>query len=541
MGTSKEFPGGPLAGQATSAQPTTLSPPHIPKAPQLSVALNTSPVDPKEDVPDLAIDTAATIQKILEQIHGRLVAGLGKVWEGPNGHDLEWDTVPPDPNNPNADLSKAGTQQLAEEVWARHCAEIMLGTTYGTATFYGSKPVWADKDYFKFFVGDNPVLPVAMACQQLCTFALLSQGRAIEELSSKGKAKNVGISAGKNDYLPWIYDGKFETSTKYSVLANAVKRKAPPERGLTPGSLFCFSPGGEGQQEGSHVVFVLRVAASVEQVQFLDTGAVVASATRIVGGRKKGYSVPRSVIPEDGGAPYAMRNLGVAGNYDDALFTGQIGVTIPKTGEVIPFVGLGVHKVLGPQTIITGVTLARRARPLAVARIGIIKRPAAPTAKLTADDVLYVSPLLQMHEGEKSNFYISRLLWSLRTMPGYAHLQAIWQVSVPQAEFVSAIRNPTRDVPLKKIYEGATPKLRPCIWLTVEKDGRVTYLARYKTLTYKDAADGKTKSKPDTEPKGALEKIAALTNKFNHLPPGEHYVSPALCKLESMPDYFKPW
>ena len=77
MGTDKPFPGGPLAGQATAAKPTALSPPHIPPAPQLSVALNTSPVDPKEDTPDIPVDAAASIGKILEQIHARLAAGLG--------------------------------------------------------------------------------------------------------------------------------------------------------------------------------------------------------------------------------------------------------------------------------------------------------------------------------------------------------------------------------------------------------------------------------------------------------------------------------
>lgn len=532
------FPGGPLNGQATAGQPTVLSPPHDPKAPQLSVALNTSPVPPKEDVPELDVDKAATVGKILEQIHGRLVGGLGPVWEGPNGHDLEWDVPKADSKDPNADVSGASAQLVAEETWARFCSEMMLGATYGTSSFYGSKPYWKDQDFFKFFVSDNPVVPLAMACQQLCTFALLSQGRLLVELTSKG---NVGVSAGSNAYLPWLYDGPWDKSVKYSNLAAAVKRKALPERGLTPGSMFGWSPGGKGQQEGSHVVFVLRIAASVEKVQFMDTGAVTASAQKMVGDKLKSYSVPRSGLAEDGGSPYSMRNLGVAGNYDDGLFAGQIGVTIPKTGEAIPFVGLGVHKPLSAKVIITGVSLARRARPLGVARLGIFKRPASAGGTLDPDAVLYVSPTLQMHEGDTDNFYISRYLWSLRAIPGYKDLQAIWQISTPLHESVNALRDPTRDVPLKTIFAKTTPELRHCIWLTVERDGRVTYLARFKTETYKDEKSGETRARDATEPGNALGRYGALINKLKTMAHGEHYVSSALGPLDSIPSYFKPW
>ncbi len=417
-------------------------------------------------------------------------------------------------------------------------SEMMVDATYGTSSFYGSNPYWKDQDYFKFFVSDNPVVPIAMACQQLCTFALLSQGRMIVELTSKG---NVRISAGANAYLPWIYDGPWEKSAKYADLATAVKRKAFPERGLTPGSLFGWSPGGEGQQQGSHVACVLRVAASVEKVQFLDTGAVTASAQKIVGGKLRGYSMPRSGLAEDGGSPYSMRNLGVNGNYDDGLFAGQIGVSLAKPPQPIPFVGLGVHKPLSAKVIITGVSLARRARPLGVARLGIIRRSISSGANLDPNAILYVSPTLPMHEGATDNFYISRYLWSLRSMPGYKHLQAIWQIAAPLHAFVNALREPTRDIPLKNVFARATPDLRHWIWLTVENDGRVTYLARYKTETYKDATTGGTGVRDATEPDNVLGRYGALISKLKKLPHGEHYVSPALGALDSIPSYFKPW
>jgi hypothetical protein len=541
------FPGGPLDGQATTAQPTTLSPPHDPVAPQLSVALNTSPVPDGEDVPTLEVDKAATIGKILEQIHNRLKGGLSRVWEGPHGHDIEWEVVKNPSGDPNADLSGASEQLVAEETWARWCSEMMVGVTYGTASLYGSKPYWGDGDYFAFFNSENPVVPIAMACQQLCTFALLSQGRQLFELSAKRTKKNpkpdVGCSAGSNAYLEWIYDGKFETEGKFATLAKAIQRKAPPERGLTPGSLFCWSPGGEGQQQGSHVAFVLRVAPSVEKVQFLDTGAVNGSAVKTVGKKKVGYKQSRSAIPEDGAAPYAMRKLdGAAGNYDNQLFSGSVGVVLAKSGEVIPFVGLGVHKVLGAKSIITGVSMARRARPLGVARLAIFKRPTTAGQKVPDDDLLYVSPMLQMHEvGATDNYYVSRYLWSLRAIPGYQDLQAIWQISIPQGAFVNAMREPTRDVPLEDIYAKAAPSLKHCIWLTVEQDGRVTYLCRFKTETYKDEKDGKTKARPSTEPKGALDPYGAVVSKLQKHPPGEQFLHASLGSLDAVPEYFKPW
>ncbi|MFO0762351.1 MAG: hypothetical protein U0359_38280 [Byssovorax sp.] len=551
MGTENEFPGGPLNGQATTAQTTALSPPHIPMAPQLSVALNTSPVPKEEDVPNLEVDKVENIGKVLTQLQKRLQDGLAKVWEGPNGHDIEWDQVKS--SDPNADVSAEGEQQLAEETWARWCSEMIVGVTYGTASLYGSDPYWGDKDYFRFFMDENPVIPIAMACQQLCTFALLSQGRQLFELTgprpkaSKKSNKpppepDVGVTAGSNASLAWIYDGKFETSSKFATLANAIKRK-PPERGLTPGSLFCFSPGGEGQQQGSHVVFTLRVAPSIEKVQFLDTGAVNANAVKVVNKKKMGYKLSRSVLPEDGASPYAFRKLpGGAGNYDNQLFEGSISVILAKSGEVIPFVGLGVHKVLGAKSIITGVSMARRARPLGVARLGIFKRSTAASGKISDDDILYVSPTLPMHEaGATDNYYVSRFMWSLRTMPGYKDLQAIWQLSLPQHAFANTMREATRDMALKDIFAKRTPDLKNVIWLTVESDGRVTYLCRYKIETYKDEKDGKTKVRDATEPADGLDQYRALLKRMQSTPHGEQYLKESLGKLESVPPYFKPW
>jgi hypothetical protein len=538
-----DFPGGPLQGQATTATPTTLSPPHIPRAPQLSVALNTSPVPDGENVPQLEVDKAATVGKILEQIQKRLKGGLARVWEGPNGHDLEWEVE----KNPSEQLA-------AEEVWARWCSELLVGVTYGTAPLYGSDPYWKDKDYFGFFMSDNPVVPIAMACQQLCTFALLSQGRQLFELSGKlpPKPKDpskkagdrvVGCTAGSNAYLPWIYDGKFETSTKFATLANAVKRKAPPERGLTPGSLFCFSPGGAGQQQGSHVAFVLRVAASIEQVQFLDTGAVKCSGLIVnSAGKTVQGAVFRSGADKASGPPFLMSMIpGNAGNYDNGLFNGNISVSLDTTREQIPFVGLGVHKVLGPKSIITGVSMARRARPLGVARLGIFKRP--PTGgKVSDDDILYVSPTVQMHEpGSTDNYYVSRFMWSLREIPGYKDIQAIWQISIPQHSLVNTMRNATRDVPLKTVFEGAKLTLKPCIWLTQDKDGLVFCMCRFKTLTEKNTTTGVTEVKDSFEPKTALDLMQPLIARFKKTPHGEHYLKESLGALDSIPPYFKPW
>ena len=79
------------------------------------MALNTSPVPDGENVPNLEVDKAATVGKILEQIQKRLKGGLARVWEGPNGHDIEWEVVQNPSGDPNADLSGPSEQLAAEE------------------------------------------------------------------------------------------------------------------------------------------------------------------------------------------------------------------------------------------------------------------------------------------------------------------------------------------------------------------------------------------------------------------------------------------
>ena len=92
------------------------------------------------------------------------------------------------------------------------------------------------------------------------------------------------------------------------------------------------------------MVFVLRVAASVEQVQFLDTGAVKCNGTVTSGGKSAPGALPRSGAADEKGPPYLMAKIpGSAGNYDNGLFNGSISVSLQTTGEVIPFVGLGVQ------------------------------------------------------------------------------------------------------------------------------------------------------------------------------------------------------
>jgi hypothetical protein len=85
-------------------------------------------------------------------------------------------------------------------------------------------------------------------------------------------------------------------------------------------------------------------------------------------------------------------------------------------------------------------TWLRKARPVGLARLVLLRRPKSTTDKLGIDDVLYVSRLLRMYgNGEKQNYGYARYIWSLRNVPFYQDVQAYWVLFIPRDYLADAM------------------------------------------------------------------------------------------------------
>jgi len=188
-----------------------------PVAPEFLVSLNTcTPPDP--DQPQMT-ENAKTIEAILVQIVARLGGKLDPIWNGPNGHDPYWQTR-------SACTPEENERIQVEEEWARWCTELQAGTVYGTATGYG--PTMTDVFFYKAFHDSNPVVPVRMACQQLCTYPYYSRGLTFDKVQGGG---SYGVTAGPNGYLSALFKGKWDQNGKYANIPAAFGRPAGPMGG----------------------------------------------------------------------------------------------------------------------------------------------------------------------------------------------------------------------------------------------------------------------------------------------------------------------
>jgi len=385
---------------------------------------------------------AATIQAILDQVVARLNGSLDAIWDGCDGNHAEW-APKPGSTPPQTALIEA------EKIWARWCTELMVGTGYGGTPEYGSAS-FDDLKFFRAFGADNPVVPVKMACQQLCTYAYYSRGWTFGEVQGKGL---YGVTAAQNTHLNHLFEGDWDTDAAFSVVKAGFGRAADV---TSPGTILAFRPlekeedDKKKQKPGSHVAFILRVAPGVSKAQFFDTGAAVE---------------PNPNRSKLGLKPSAARNFN-GGNYDNRLFDDDVNVrAVPD----VRFVGIGVLKPKSPGEMTAAVAKAREVRPLGFARLAILKR--RPAGAYEKKDILYVSPRVWMHDTSgAANYYISRYLWSLRQTPGYEDVEVLWQISHPQDvapdpgskdgkvkptpgdPFATKAFNAVRRVPLKDIW-----------------------------------------------------------------------------------------
>ncbi|MBL9020887.1 MAG: hypothetical protein JNL21_01755 [Myxococcales bacterium] len=465
------------------------------------------------------------MQIILEHIKARLDGPLDDIWQGPDGHDPAW--------QPRAGMTPEEISALiVEERWARWCTELLVGTGYGGSEAYGSGK-FTDKQFFEAFGRDEPVVSVRMACQQLCTYALLSRGFGLSELTGNG---TVGISSGPCAYLVDKCFESWEAKAGDETIGGAQGALAR-HPGLGPGSVSTFQPPGEGQATGSHAVFVLRTlrqpgAIDGLAVQLLDTGAV-----------RNGGSQTRSPR-SNADKPRAARDW-VGGNYDNGLFGGKLGVVTGQTA--VPFKGVGIAKTRTPSEIQAGIARAQRARPLGILRLVLLSRRETVSASKPVDlsEVAYVSPPLWMHDvTSETNYYISRLLWSLRDLPGFTEWQGVWVLENPVHDLAQAAFKAPRSRALRDLWESTVGIKRPdadcCsafMLVAATNDGKVRLPWRKKAKT--TTIDGHTTVEEVVEPESrtGYEAIVSklglgrrLQEKVKDNPSGF-----------TAPPYFAPW
>lgn len=161
-----------------------------------------------------------------------------------------------------------------------------------------------------------------------------------------------------------------------------------------------------GQRKGSHIMHILRVSKDKTKVQLFNTS--------------NGY--PLTLHEEH----TIMGPTGRAGIYD-----GNFISDVPAGNK---YCGMGVVPEKPPVPLDEMASFMRKARPVGLVRLVVVKRKAAAN-DVTDADILFVSRLVRMYnDQEDQNYTIARYAWSLRQMPGYRSMQAYWVVFIPRGK-----------------------------------------------------------------------------------------------------------
>lgn len=212
------------------------------------------------------------------------------------------------------------------------------------------------------------------------------------------------------------------------------------------------------QDPGSHIAFVLRVSGEDDpakrRVQLFDTSSNTAYWVMEAQARRGLIARPMEGGIMDGCAfPNSSRKQ---------------ATQIPANS---PMVGIGVTPKPDPARLDAHLKALENARPVGLLRFVLtmrkppeVPKPPSPWAKPAAknpadalgptlfpnrytwagevhdDEILYISRLLRMY-GDKpdQNFYLSKLLRSLRATPYFTHVQAWWFVFMPTGLFAKSM------------------------------------------------------------------------------------------------------
>lgn len=347
---------------------------------------------------------------LLSHIQERLDKGLFEPWLMEHGYGYNFGDQPDVPAKTLSRLKGESkpTQsevdqmcfddffQKPEEQWARAVTEMFIFLPYALPDIVYANTGGMDA----FYKGFPKAYPLAVECQQLATFLIISRGFDYAKISVRdGSGATIvpgcscsGTSTGLD---VWEHGERFPCGKQYRTTDELLKLNP------TPGSALFFNPGGPeytGQDKSekgkiTHTGSVLRIHGA--QIQFFDTGILSGNG-------------------EPGGE---------GGTVDHAYCKGAI----PSTNTLV---GVGILPKVDEGTLSNMFPVLGQTRSLGLVRLII-----ADTTNTSKPIVRFVSKLLQMRHP------ISKLIWSLRGLPVQG-LTAFWYVYAPQGHDASKDKKP---------------------------------------------------------------------------------------------------
>ena len=362
----------------------------------------------------------AELTALLQHIYDRLELGLDEAWMSSYGYLNGGDA---DKIKDHLDKQKAGEVRSIfedpsiasmayyllekEEQWARIFTELMVFAAYG-----GTDKIYKSTGDMPGMYDQFPrVFPIAMACQNLASYCVLSRGFPTSTLGA-----GLGCSAGS------VNKECFQTSKaqKSAILkledvrdpVKKLRQKQAPvfantaalkDMGCGPGSIVVFNPGGpkytdQDLGEYTHIGSVLRVAGTA--IQFIDTGVLSGSE-------------PNESSAEGGTSDHGFRRGQIMG--------------------AASCVGAAPLKA-APKDLAEMAQALKKSLPLAFVRAVIVDVQGGNST------VRYASKLLPM------KYALSRYIWALRGLPIRENLRVLIQVSTPviKATADQLMKDPTK-------------------------------------------------------------------------------------------------
>lgn len=387
----------------------------------------------------------AELGLLLGHLRERLQGNLDEAWMSSAGYDspefeallLKARQASKDPSEvvdaSNADLAEAAKfYDSGEERWARAFTEMVVFSMYHTPGMAYANAL-GDADWFARFPA---TYAIAMACQTLSTYCLLSRGFTKDQVGAGGLSCSAGSASAKafgaqkikpmvtptDKTMADVPEGTPEKE-KSKVLAGLVNAdllaKGNKSQNLgdpgwatsgevvklggkdgdkpgagTPGSVVIYNGGGSaynGQNVTvgkTHIASALRISGS--RIQWIDTGVVVGTDGT-------------ETSAEGGTVDHGFQNGTVTSSTSVVAIAGAKKV---EDGKLVP-----LAKAMAG------------AKPIGVSRLAI--------ARADTKRVLFVSKLLHMR------WPVAKLLWSLRGLPTEG-LVVAWLVWVPQCKGATA-------------------------------------------------------------------------------------------------------
>jgi len=222
---------------------------------------------------------------------------------------------------------------------------------------------------------------------------------------------------------------------------------------------------GAQQYEGAHIYAVLRKHPTKPQVQLLDVNLSNSMQNLELTGSEGIFVEQREGIADGSGRTqlYDMNNA-----------FGGLGVLPPHSFDQ-------AH-----------VDFLRKARPVGLGRVAITRR-GATTSGVKEGDVLYVSRLIRLYgDTPDKNYWISKLLWSLRNTPGFTDVQVWWIIYAPRGLLAKAMwAHGAREMKLSNFvathHNIGAADILPVVVITnlgaPPRAGHATFYCRYKSRT----------------------------------------------------------